>query len=399
MPFQTGGAGVTTLSDLQIDVDKDWKAHNVYNFGDLIPKVDGAYNIGSPTAGFDTVYAKAGPPPGADTVGKKELKKPAVDTSYLYDGSVNIVKVSGIPISEGSLTGVKGFTYQISEKKDFLSKTETPNHTYWHRIYETPAAFSIVEQKYGTELTVFPIQRTTPSKSAPNTADPNPQPGACWSVSMLPDGTQVGGFAALSPTNTGLTWDGTYLWITGLDADYVYQVKTDGTQVGGFASPPNPYGIAWDGEYLWTTSNTAAFIYQLKDDGTQTGNGFASLGPNPAGLGWDGTYLWNADPDADYIYQLDTTGTKVGGFASFTTHPHGVVWDGAYLWHSDFDADYIYQLLTDGTQVGGFATPTTYPYGLAWDGAYLWNVDGSIGYVYQFGNAGNFDVNYRIFAK
>ena len=39
MPFQTGGAaGVTTLSDLQIDVDKDWRAHSIYNLGDITPE-------------------------------------------------------------------------------------------------------------------------------------------------------------------------------------------------------------------------------------------------------------------------------------------------------------------------------------------------------------------------
>jgi len=38
MPFQTRGAGVTTLSDLEINVDKDWKAHGIYNLGDLTRK-------------------------------------------------------------------------------------------------------------------------------------------------------------------------------------------------------------------------------------------------------------------------------------------------------------------------------------------------------------------------
>jgi len=33
MPFQTGGAaGVTTLSDLEIDTDKDWKGYSILNF-------------------------------------------------------------------------------------------------------------------------------------------------------------------------------------------------------------------------------------------------------------------------------------------------------------------------------------------------------------------------------
>jgi len=49
----------------------------------------------------------------------------------------------------------------------------------------------------------------------------------------------------------------------------------------------------------------------------------------------------------------------------------------------------------DGTQVGGFPSPGA-PRGLAWDGEYLWH---NANYTYQLGNAGNFDVNYRIFAK
>jgi len=391
MPFQA--AGVTTLSDLQIDVDKDWKAHGIYNLGDLTPKVDGAYNIGSSGVQFDTVYAKAGPPPGADSIGKEELKTGVVDTSYLTDNAATTAKVDpsvdlefvrsnnntvaggivpkvdgaynlggsgskfntayatnfpGAPlitepvsnaaynldsvrntdsgafalnnllaspdaadvvyqpevsvgtaasmfnssnltvsraadiayqtelqpvkfadiIEHGNLpfdrakdivyqgnfnlgsseardkvaktaygvakdmVGLKGFTYQITQKKDFAFRTETPNHAYWHRMYNTPAAFETVYQDYTTSMQK---KGTTPSKSAPNTADPNPQPGACWSVSMLPDGTQIGGFASPEGGPRGMAWDGTYLWHAGRSADYIYQLKKDGTQVGGFA--------------------------------------------------------------------------------------------------------------------------------------------------------------------
>ena len=54
-------AGVKTLSDLEIDVDKDWKAHGIYNLGDLIPKVDGAYSLGDSATQFDTVYGSTFP--------------------------------------------------------------------------------------------------------------------------------------------------------------------------------------------------------------------------------------------------------------------------------------------------------------------------------------------------
>jgi len=497
--------GIKTLSDLQIDVDKDWRAHGIYNLGDLTPKVDGAYNIGSSAAEFDTVYAKAGPPPGADSIGREELKEPAVDTAYLYDDAATSAKVgpsvdlefvrsndntvagdisaaadgaynlgssankfntvyaTSVPgmadliykttseianiayvaptvstpagildgwgsrfskdiiyhgnfnlpsdrardiIAEathgmaGDLVGVKGISKQVTEKKDFAFRTETPNHAYWHRMYNTPAAFETVYQDYTTSMQK---KGTTPSKSAPNTLDPNPQPGACWSVSMLSDGTQIGGgFAGPGPDPLGMTWDATYLWNTDFTANYVYQLTKDGTPTGnGFASPaPNPWGIAWDGNFLWCCTFTAGYIYQLERDGTQTGNGF-SIPYTPAGLTWDGTYLWNGGGGAGYTYKLKTDGTQTGGgFATPGSSSSGIRWDGAYLWNADLNAGYIYQMNTDGTRAdGGFASPGTNPRGLTWDGTYFWHADDNASFFYQLGNAGNFDVNYRIFTK
>jgi len=487
MPFQTGGAGVTTLSDLEINVDKDWKAHGIYNLGDLTPKVDGAYNIGdsatqfdtvygstfpgttflsntqidadkdwkarsiynlgdltpkvdgtynlgSPSARFDNAYASNVPPlvtepvsnaardldsvrdVGSGALAFNNLLAATDGASVLDNGNLTSAKAKDIvyhdnfnlpgtkardTIAESTYgmaadqTGVKGLSKQVIQKRDFAFRTETPNHAYWHRMYNTPAAFETVYQDYTTSIQK---KGTTPSKSAPNTADPNPQPGACWSVSMVPDGTQVGGFAAPGPDPTGLAWDGAYLWITDSTAGYIYQLDKDGTQVGGFASPaPSPRGLDWDGAYLWNADNTADYIYQLKTDGTQVA-GFPPIGPDPTGLAWDGAYLWNADNTANYIYQLNPDGTQAGGFASPTGAAHGLGWDGTYLWHGSWGASYIYQLKTDGTQVGGFSVPFG-PWGAGWDGAYLWDPTGSANYVYLFGNAGNLDVNYRIFAK
>jgi len=509
MPFR-GKGGVSTLSGLEIDTDKDWKAHGIYNLGDLTPKVDGAYNLGGPNARFDTAYAHSVPGVGslikktesgvADTIyGAASDSVPAAyfqntwtagftaDIAYqtelqpvkaasvfnhsnltvsraadiTYQSELQPVKAASIfdhanldvprvadiayqselmpvkfadifdhgnlssgkakdiiyhanfnlPSAEArdkvaesvygmasDLVGVKGISKQITEKRDFAFRTETPDHSYWHRMYNTPAAFETVYQDYTTSMQK---RGTTPSKSAPGTADPNPQPGAVWSVSMLPDGTQVGGFASPEPDPRGLSWDGTYLWHAGRSAGYIYQLKTDGTQVGGFVSPgPDARGVEWDGEYLWHSDSNANYIYQLKTDGTPTGNGFASPGPEPCGLSWDGTYLWNGDIVADYIYQVDpATGTATGnGFASATSTPSGIAWDGTYLWESP-RVNYVYQYKPDGTQVGGFVPPGPSPFGAAWDGAYLWNADGTALYIYQLGNAGNFDVNYRIFAK
>jgi len=133
-----------------------------------------------------------------------------------------------------------------------------------------------------------------------------------------------------------------------------------------------------------------------KTDGTQVG-GFNSPGPGPQHLAWDGAYLWLSDSSANYVYQLKTNGTQVSGFASPTSEPRGLGWDGVYFWHSGRSINYIYQLKTDGTQVGGFNSPAPNPGGGTWTGAYLWIPTNA--YTYKLGNANNFNVNYRIFAK
>jgi len=611
MPFQAGGVGgVKTLSDLEIDVDKDWKAHGIYNLGDLTPKIDGAYNLGESGTKFDTVYAGL----MSDSIYKRNLRTGVVDTSYLTDNAATTAKVDpsvdlefvrsndnvvagdidaaadgaynlgspankfntayatsfpapstliyktksgvadtiygaatdGVPAAffqsawgagftadiayqselqpvkaasifdhsnltvsraadiayqtelmpvkaasiwdhtnlgvaraadityqtelkpvkaasifdhsnltvsrgadiayqselmpvkfddvfdhsnlgsdkatdivyhgnfnlpsaeardkvakstygmAGDLVGVKGLSKQVTEKRDFAFRTETPNHAYWHRMYNTPAAFETVYQDYTTSMQK---KETTPSKSAPGTADPNPQPGACWSVSVIPDGTQIGNFGASGPICWGLTWDGTYLWDANTGADYIYQMKTDGTQAGGFDSPsPNPHEATWDGEYFWINGYNASYVYHLRTDGTQIG-GFTPTPSPPVSLTWDGAYLWYVAGGGGYIYQLETDGTQVKNFVSPGSNPQGLTWDGTYLWNSDSNANCIYQLKTDGTQVSVFTTPAPDTSGLAWDGAYLWNSDSDANCIYQLGNAGNFDVNYRIFAK
>jgi len=545
MPFQTGGAGVTTLSDLEIDTDKDWKAHSIYSLGDLTPKADKAYNLGGPNTQFDTAYAGlvdnivTSPKLASDAIYKHHLRVGIVDTSYLTDDAATSAKVgpsvdlefvrsndntvagdisaaadgaynlgspsakfdnayaSNVPplvtepvsnaagdldsvrdVSSGALslqnllaatdgadvvndanlttskaadiayqselqpvkfadvfdhsnlgsdkatdivyhgnfnlpsaeardkvvastygmaadqTGVKGLSKQVTEKKDFAFRTETPNHAYWHRMYNTPAAFETVYQDYTTSMQK---KGTTPDKSAPNTADPNPQPGACWSVSMVPDGTAVGGFASPASNPHDAGWTGQYLWHADYGADYIYKLKPDGTQTGGgFATPMiEPRGAAWDGQYVWSTYD-AGHVYQLDQAGGTVAH-WLSPGPRPIGCGWDGEYIWMGDITANCVYKCLPDGTLKA--TPVTIMLTGFGYDGQYLWAGQNTSGTVYQFLPDGTQIGTFGAPGPGPKGGPWDGQYLWLPDDTADYIYRTGNAGNLDVNYRIFAK
>jgi len=572
MPFQTGGAaGVTTLSDLDIDVDKDWEAHDINYLGDLTPKVDEAYNLGSSSVKFDTAYANNLPPyswasdgmakdfeksglvptmaqfvyniadvadgasvfdnanlsaaEAADITYNSNLQlvkeasifddanlsaSKAADIAYdstmvvshdasLYDhsnlsspkaadityqtemkaekaasifdhGNLSVsnaadiayqselqpVKVASIfdhdnlSVSRGAdiayqpelmpvkfadvfdhsnlgsakardivyhanfnlpsteardkvaestygmaadQTGVKGISKQVTEKKDFAFRTETPNHAYWHRMYNTPAAFETVYQDYTTSMQK---KGTTPSKSAPNTADPNPQPGAMWSVAQVPDGTEISNFGEpAAAARAGVAFDGQYLLRTSYGAGTIYKLKKDGTVVDKIPGQiPKITALAWDGEYIWHAGLDADWIYQQTTDGTLI-TGYASPAPLPAGLAWDGTYLWSG-ARAYGIYKLLPDGTIKDRFSRAGARQQGLGWDGKYLWSACDDSSTIYQLKRDGTVVSKI-TKAFSPNSAGWDGSYLWTCGG--GHVYQLGNAGNFDANYRIFAK
>jgi len=437
--------GIRTLSDLQIDVDKDWRAHGIYNLGDLTPKVDGAYNIGSSAVEFSTVYAKTGPPPGANSIGREELKEPAVDTAYLYDDAATSAKVGpsvdlefvrsndntvagGItPKVDGAYNlgnsankfdtvygnnfpgaGVANFTYiGLTAKKGLLLSGANREQTSfaiksvssdaWIREYTSGACFDTDKiNKYGVigqTLPKFFNAIGVPNKSQDIRGLPN------LSVSLVPDGTRTGaGFSTPTSGPRGLTWDGTYIWYADDSAVYIYQMWPDGTLQGGFAHPgPSPIDLSWDGVYFWIVDNTADYIYQTTTGGTSTGGGFTSPAPGPAGIAWDGAYLWHADEPAAYIYKLNPDGTQTGaGFIPPPPGPCRLGWDGTYLWNTDTSTNHIYQIKTDGTQAGVFVQPGPVAEGVAWDGIYLWHTDYSADYVYQLCSASGIDITYQI---
>jgi len=317
------------------------------------------------------------------------------DVDLLYwspDGSsIEKIKTTLPSIVEGSLTGIKGFTYNIEGggPGDSWVFTTDPSVTQWIRQYATAGCFNPkghnVRSAYG--------HWTGDNKfvNIPNKAD-NVYGAEVLSVSMIPDGTEISRFNSPGTEPRGLTWDGEYLWVADYGSLTVYRIEKDGTQVSSFPAPASdPRGMTWDGTYLWLTDATALVIYQLKTDGTQV----RSVA-NPTSHGgvvgaWDGEYLWHQDQIADYLYKILPDGTVKGGFA---TAGAGTTWDGEYLWSARDTQTSVYQYKRDGTRVSKFAFPTNYDGG--WDGRYLWVAGNLSDTIYQIGNTGNFDLDYKI---
>jgi len=195
-------------------------------------------------------------------------------------------------------------------------------------------------------------------------------------------------------SNSGLTWDGNYLWLSSSAYKAVYKIDPETcSSLYSISLPGNsPRGLAWDGNYLWHSDRDEKQIYQIDPINGDIISYFPSPGSSPKDLAWDGTHLWNCDSNCnesyctpDNIYKISKTGETLSVFSAKSNYPSGLTYGGGYLWHSDNSSDTIYKLNpTDLSVVDSFSSPSTYPNGLAWDGQFLWIVDNATNKLYKY---------------
>jgi len=315
------------------------------------------------------------------------------------DGSVIERIQTTRPGVSGSLTGIKGFEYLIEgAATDSWEFTMNPSAGVWIKQYSTAASFNAQMVYHGA------YQHWTADNTAvdvPNKAENVYGAGEEVVAHMMPDGTLLSKPAVWGNIHGGPAWDGQYFWFGEISAgvgvaDRVYRVDTGFNPVYHFSTPRSD-GVTWDGSYVWSANQNSGFIYQYDKTGGNVST-ISGGSPSPSGLAWDGEYLWHAALGTAYhIYQLTPGGTVKGSFATpaalNSTNVKGVAWDGTYLHVSAWKKPWIYRFRPDGTQVGYFSLGEDQA-GLGWDGTYLWGC--ALSTVYQYGNAGSFDLDYRI---
>ncbi|NRA11331.1 MAG: hypothetical protein HRT57_05175, partial [Crocinitomicaceae bacterium] len=191
-----------------------------------------------------------------------------------------------------------------------------------------------------------------------------------------------------------IAFDGTYLWVEGVDEYFIHQISpVDGSIVKSIpTSVQKPYGLTFDGACLWLADNQNKIIQRID---TANGNVLQSFPtpvlPNnsyPGGLAWDGQNLWHNDmllSANDSTYKLNATGQVIQSYQGFGTYSQGLTWDGQYLWSTDNPSREIYKI-----DVATFSVMDTinapggqYPNGLAFDGQYLWVANNDADSIYQ----------------
>ena len=186
-------------------------------------------------------------------------------------------------------------------------------------------------------------------------------------------------------TPTGITWDGSHLWIADYDTATLNELDPETGKIVGTLEAPGyaPMGLAWDGALLWVVDATDKTAYAVNPKTKITERALPLDTDGPEGIAWDGIALWTVDARAGKLNRLDDSdGTTFKSIPSPTanggrrTQEIGLAFDGNYLFVADRVTDTIYRMdPKTGAVMDMFPSPGPYAAGLAWDGRNLWNVD------------------------
>jgi len=195
-------------------------------------------------------------------------------------------------------------------------------------------------------------------------------------------GDVISSFRMPIPGNTGLAWDGQYLWSCHYSLTYLYRITTTGSLVSSFRMSPAPYGYffgtTYDGRYLWVCESPIGrdrtYFSRFTTTGSRVG-GFEKNYESLAGITWEPGYLWH------YRFKYTTAGSFVSSFPQ-PFYLRELAWDGHYLWASG-NGVYMTKITNKGSIVTSFPAPGGGASGVTFDGTYLWYVNGTGGWAYQ----------------
>lgn len=198
-------------------------------------------------------------------------------------------------------------------------------------------------------------------------------------LSVAHPGEVLSSIEAPSGFTTGLTWDGTALWVADYKTDKLSRIDpSNGNVIREIPSPGFwPAGLAWDGQALWNVDQNRRRIFRVDPESGRILFELEAPSSNPTGLTWDGNTLWLADGKANKIMKLDLSdGTAIRSLDGPLKSPQGLAFDGKYLWCSDRTGDEIYMIDPEnGDVIMILDAPGPYSRGLTWDEQNIWNTD------------------------
>lgn len=202
-------------------------------------------------------------------------------------------------------------------------------------------------------------------------------------------------FPAPGREPTGMTFDGTKLWIS--DGAYaIFAVDLNGQIINSYEpTNPTPEGITWDGQSFWLFTTNFGNIDRFRIENGKTITQASIKPPSrivggdlPHDLAWDGDTLWFAEQYN--VYQLSRSGAVLGQFTK-GKNVTGVEIEADHVWlgYDSFpDGGTVELADRSGKTRRAFSIPVFGLSALAWADGTLWALGqekfAGRNYVYRF---------------
>lgn len=136
-------------------------------------------------------------------------------------------------------------------------------------------------------------------------------------------------------TQGAVGFDGRYVWISG-DTLVKFDPASgrEVSSIPGLAASTGTSGLTFDGTFMWVNSDMAtAQVYKVN---VQT-NQVVAMVDVPLGVhgnAFDGTLLWVPCTDASQVAKIDVRTNQVVGVVDMPpgSSPHDIVFDGMFMW-------------------------------------------------------------------
>ena len=189
------------------------------------------------------------------------------------------------------------------------------------------------------------------------------------------DGTVLRGFDTEALHPSGITFDGTAIWVASTYSREIIRAdassgKTDHCKVFhagrgrdlqnalGSPRPPKPagpaaertarpaqprpptgaHGLEWREGKLWAAVPPSRMIYRIDPESWMVEQRFPSAGNRPHGIGWEGDYLWCTDTNRNAFFKHDPNSGEIVEkiqLADDDPLPHGMTIRDGVLWYCD----------------------------------------------------------------
>lgn len=193
-----------------------------------------------------------------------------------------------------------------------------------------------------------------------------------------------------------MTYDGTYVYVTGIQTDKIYKINPANGAQSGIITPStsmNFYlsftqssadgacGLVYANNYLWcTATNNYSYAYKFSRGGTY--QSYISRGFfHCMGMAWDGSNFWMTDLKNKYVKKISTTGQLLGNYNLSGRYPRGCTYADGYLWIIErlalgsYDHKIVKRNPANMEVILTLDSPATSGSGITYDGTYFWISD------------------------